>query len=381
MANLVMRGVRELEAQGKIRKILDERLAGVPKAAKRGIANARGLSTAGRIFVEEAMKLGFVIDTSHMSEKSTNGALCLAERHDYPLMAGHGGFRETQFGTWRAEKCVTLPFVGKQCLNAGGYFDKPKYNTDLAWTEETMHELGTGNAESLAAERSLSAEQIRRIRDLGGLVGVGTGAGASPRAWNGIAPDCDGSTKDWVQHYQYAVEKMKEKDGIARGVALGTDFNGFVAMQGPRFGPYACATNQGDKVRGRFVVEQAKRQRNGVRYEPLAGGKEVLAWVPPRLSGTSSLETLPAAGDGFGEFIRDLVAEVAHDARSPRRTVVEDYQSIWAAVARFKAGEAATSHWGCGIGGRGVDRAILSRGRAASAATPTPTPSLPGTSS
>jgi microsomal dipeptidase-like Zn-dependent dipeptidase len=237
--HLLTKAVLELEKKIGIRRILERRVAAFPKVparARLGIANKHGLFEAGRIFVEEAMRLGMIIDVAHMSDKATNDALAMAKCTQYPLIAGHTGFRETSFGTWTNNKCKKLSFGrGEVCTNKYGYFTDPVVNKDVGWSPGTQSKLGTGTPEHLAAERSLSAKQVDAIRELGGLVGLGTGISSMPRAWGGkgkaIAPDCDGTTKAFVQQYRYALSKM----GTQGGIAFGTDANGFVPGVGPRF--------------------------------------------------------------------------------------------------------------------------------------------------
>lgn len=358
--HLLTKALLVLEQKIGVRKILKSRLDSfppVPHKARLGIVNKHGLSAAGEVFMEESMRLGMVIDLSHMSEKATNRALDVAESCQYPLIAGHTGFRETSFGTWRNASCS-----GGRCLNDKGYFSSPVPNTDVGWSEETAARLGTHNPESLAAERSLSRKQVQRIRDLGGMLGMGTGNGAQPRAWaekgqTAVAPDCDGTTKSWVQQYRYAVMTMKDAQGrMGGGIALGTDANGFVSMLGPRFGPLACTASFGDKVRGgATVVAQATAQRNGVRYgKGLDQG--VRYWDKERFSGASTLEVLPPYPDGFWKFMGDLVSGAFHDLRPATTKIIEDHQAIWTGLARFFAGAGPTTHWGCATDGRGVDR-------------------------
>jgi microsomal dipeptidase-like Zn-dependent dipeptidase len=56
-------------------------------------ANIRGLNQFGIILLEEMMKRGLVIDVDHMSQKSTDTALELAEAQNYPVNTTHSWFR------------------------------------------------------------------------------------------------------------------------------------------------------------------------------------------------------------------------------------------------------------------------------------------------
>lgn len=56
-----------------------------------GNANAHGLSAAGRELVGALLARGVMVDVSHMGLRSTEDALCTAERIGRPLLASHGG--------------------------------------------------------------------------------------------------------------------------------------------------------------------------------------------------------------------------------------------------------------------------------------------------
>lgn len=61
-----------------------------------GHVNTRGLQPEGVIAVKEMMKLGMIIDIDHMSQRTANDTLTLAESipgGGYPLVSGHNGFR------------------------------------------------------------------------------------------------------------------------------------------------------------------------------------------------------------------------------------------------------------------------------------------------
>ena len=62
-----------------------------------GHANAKGLSSFGRIALEEMMRYGMVIDIDHFSERAVDDALNLLEEYDYPVICSHTAFRELAF--------------------------------------------------------------------------------------------------------------------------------------------------------------------------------------------------------------------------------------------------------------------------------------------
>ena len=62
-----------------------------------GHANARGLNEYGIILLQEMMRRGLMIDIDHMSQKSTDAALDMAEQHAYPVVSSHAWFRDLSF--------------------------------------------------------------------------------------------------------------------------------------------------------------------------------------------------------------------------------------------------------------------------------------------
>jgi hypothetical protein len=65
--------------------------------ASGGHANVRGLNQYGRILLQEMMKHGIIIDVDHMSEKTTDAALAMAEENSYPVICSHTWFRDLLF--------------------------------------------------------------------------------------------------------------------------------------------------------------------------------------------------------------------------------------------------------------------------------------------
>lgn len=201
--------------------------------------NSAALSPLGRFLLREMMHLGMLIEVDHMSHKAVEEALTLAEQHDYPVVAGHVGFREL---SWK-------------------------------WHEETE------SIHKCSSEGLKTASQIERISKLGGIIApiacqvdIRDVGDVIPSLKGKVRDDCAGSSKSWAQAYLYAVEKMG-----GRGVGIGTDTNGFAKFNGPRFGlnaayflDYNVAGMGRDPKRSALRKEQAGLQENGVRYsEPL----------------------------------------------------------------------------------------------------------------
>jgi microsomal dipeptidase-like Zn-dependent dipeptidase len=190
-----------------------------------GHRNARGLTPLGEYAVREFMKRGIMLDIDHMSYHTITNVLARAEAvpGGYPLNSGHNSFRLIQI------------------------------------------EPG---------ENSRTPEQLIRIRDLGGIMGVGYENGdthsrhigldePSPAA-SEVENNCAGTSKSFAQNYLYALERLGGKQ-----IALGTDVNGMIPGPGPRFGPQSAF---GLEVQPEARhIDQIGDQRNGVLYAPKYG--------------------------------------------------------------------------------------------------------------
>lgn len=173
----------------------------VPEVPEGSSCNARGLTSLGEAFMGMLMDKKMVIDLDHLSTKSLNRSLDLAEARNYPALAmSHSGF------------------LGSALPGGAGRHEGNK--TD---------------------------QQLERIRALGGTVATILHQGGRQdvkeyQRPDGSVPvpfDCGESSKAWAQAYLYAVEKMQ-----GRAVAIGSDFNGLAGMPAPRAGSEAC---HGDK--------------------------------------------------------------------------------------------------------------------------------------
>jgi microsomal dipeptidase-like Zn-dependent dipeptidase len=180
--------------------------------------NAKGLTTKGEFLINELMDAGMIIDIDHMSKLAVNKTFNIAESRDYPLVASH----------------VDVHSVKKE-----------------------------------KTERYRTPGQFTRIKDLGGLVGVGMFRGGSraenfqhdddndPSTPPPVPNDCGNSSKVFAQRY---LQTVKEMGGV--GVALGSDFNGMTQHPGPRFGAEACRSSS---KKGSWTLDGAP-QTNHVQY-------------------------------------------------------------------------------------------------------------------
>ena len=170
--------------------------------------NIRGVSSLGTYLLNELMDKGMMIDIDHMSIKSLDDTLDLAEQRSYPLVASHVLFFDLQ------EKLYEGVYAGRH-------------------------------------ERLRTRPQLERMKNLGSLIAVTlkddvvegdffrkkfTLPYTSPNGLPIIRDDCRSSTKTWAQAYEYAINVF----GTDAALAVGSDFNGVAGHVGPRFGNQGC---------------------------------------------------------------------------------------------------------------------------------------------
>ena len=207
-----------------------------------GHANVRSLNRYGQILLEEMMKRAMIIDIDHMSEKSTDAALDLAEEHQYPVITSHSWFRDLLY-------------------SSHSEFDPQK--------EEGY---ATSDVHKVAHEAGKRGDQIERIARLGGMVSPilnqGDIAGlrqAMPELAGKVPASCAGSSTAWAEAYLYALAKTG-----GGGVAMGSDINGAAGLPGPRFGTFAAYGARHDARREPKRGAEIDSQANGVAYsEPI----------------------------------------------------------------------------------------------------------------
>ncbi len=198
----------------------------------------RGLNKYGVVLLEELMARGFIIDIDHMSEKSTDTALTIAEKYQYPLMTSHSWFRDLL------------------------------YSGEIEFDATTNEPYGTSSVNKVAHEAGKRSDQVERIGRLGGMVAPilfqGDIAGLKrcvPDLAGKVKDPCASSSTSIAQAYLYAVARMG-----GRGVALGSDINGAADLPGPRFGTAAAFGTNHDRFRIKQRRGEIERQANGVAY-------------------------------------------------------------------------------------------------------------------
>jgi microsomal dipeptidase-like Zn-dependent dipeptidase len=148
-----------------------------------GHANRRGLSEAGKDFIKAMMVRGMIIDVEHMSTRSLRDTLEIATELDYPIISSHTSIRK-----------LAVKGVGQ------------KSGTSI-----------------VAHEAMRSDEDLKTIREIGGVLGIGAHVGPT------IHREIDDSS-NWMVSYRYALESLGFKS-----VGIGTDMNGLAQTPGPRF--------------------------------------------------------------------------------------------------------------------------------------------------
>jgi microsomal dipeptidase-like Zn-dependent dipeptidase len=172
--------------------------------------NMRGLTREGADFAREMMKRGMPIDIAHLSERGVAALYEVAkDAQYYPLYVSHGHFREIM-------------------------------NPELAKTEKTT-----------------PAEIIRIVRKTGGMFGLRTADDETKDYVHASVPnDCHGSSKSFAQAFEFGAKELKV------GLALGSDFNGFIQQTRPRFGDFgACSAGFAEEA----DAQRARERDSGPR--------------------------------------------------------------------------------------------------------------------
>ena len=251
--------------------------------------NAVGLTDPGVRYITELMKRGMIIDVDHMSDLAQNTTMDMMRRFNYPMISGHTNFRDLR-----------------------------------------RENNGTGGSEKearLKTEFTIFSSRVNQISDAGGMFGLMTQQNNVDSAVRCPAPNNSaGGSSSFAQAYWYALQKT----GGNKGIAFGSDFNGFAPQIAPRFGVDAGFMLEGDDVlnvqygsRGEDRVRRkhAFAQRNGVKYD------------------------LPVRTYHYHRFLKPSF-------------LTSEEREIWEAIAIAKSGTAPSAAWQPG-GGGSVDRTGL----------------------
>lgn len=252
-----------------------------------GHRNAKGLTTIGEAGIREMMRLGMIIDIDHMSEKSADGTMRLAEaipNGGYPVVSGHTGFRAMQ--------------------KHGEVNENQRSDAQLERISRLGGMMGIGFGYSVDEHNEHMEDFTVVIRQRGGRQFTSSSVPFGRQA-------CAGSSNAFAQSYLYGIEKIG-------AVSLGSDINGLIAMPGPRFGPLATMS-------GNHCERQAESTR--VVYGSAPG--QLVAY---RLPG----KTWDINTDGFShygmlpDFFQDMkMVGINPQDMSPLFRSAEAFASTW----------------------------------------------------
>lgn len=168
--------------------------------------NAVGLTPLGRVFLRDLMKHGMLIDVQHMSDKAVNEVLGLADP-GLDTIPG-GGVAIAAHGNARCGRLSVVAMKNDQACRDDFY---PVMSSHGVFRDVTVPDRRN--------ENTRSKEQLERIYQTGGVVGVGT----------------VGGTASFEQNLRFARNLLGEV-----GIASGTDLNGGDAGAPPRIIQWAC---------------------------------------------------------------------------------------------------------------------------------------------
>ena len=184
-----------------------------------GTNNPIGLTSRGEELLSEMIRLNMLIDIAHLSLASQRRIYQIVSQsyQYYPLFNSH-------------TRIETLLF-----------------NED----------------KDILREHLTTDETLNYIKNTGGLLGLRTGEERmltySPTQDSQVANNCDGSSRSFIQFYQYANDR-----GV--NVAFGSDFNGFITQTPPRYGEDACATAPNNSLRLQQAAAQGVAPSNVPLY-------------------------------------------------------------------------------------------------------------------
>jgi microsomal dipeptidase-like Zn-dependent dipeptidase len=261
----------------------------------RGECNKRGLAPTGFALINELMRRGAIIDVDHMSDYAWNETLTLAERNrGYPVVASHSGFNEIN-------------------------------------NNEQDH------------EGQLTAVELERIRNVGGMLGlisaqgnlwdVGTYSRPGRHTVNHV---CGRTSETFAQAYLYAIDHAP---GMAIGI--GTDFAAPIPQPGPRFGGQQCFdwSDPGQPVSRNRDWTQAKW--NGPLAYPFVargvhGNAELDRYVFEQRTFDFNVDGLAHVGM-LPDFFADLEAlEIPAAELETLFTSAEGYVRMWERADRLR---------------------------------------------
>lgn len=162
-----------------------------------GMHNQLGITEKGKTLLHEMVRLNMLVDLAHLSLKAQEETIDIMTKH---------------------------------------YAQMPLFNSHTR-----VLDLLTDEDRKKLKEHNSNAYVLEAIRRSGGMIGLRTGDNAmknyTPIEDKPILNNCDGSSRSFIQFYQYSVDH-----GL--NTAFASDFNGFITQLVPRFGEHACSTSK-----------------------------------------------------------------------------------------------------------------------------------------
>ncbi|MEO6525740.1 MAG: membrane dipeptidase [Gemmatimonadaceae bacterium] len=207
--------------------------AGLGKS--RGHRNARGLQPFGAFAIKEMMKRGMIVDIDHMSQRTADATLTLAESFDMPVVSGHTGRRGSAGAD--AENSRTKAQIARLAKLQGMFGLGSDGSSASGWTsiyQQVMQDMGYLNPDPALANYRNGAVSFGT--DLNGLVkGPRPGGGTRVKYDASFAMSRSGN-KSWnyntdgVAHYGMMADWVRDlrtmpgngyvgPGGVALGVA------------------------------------------------------------------------------------------------------------------------------------------------------------------
>jgi microsomal dipeptidase-like Zn-dependent dipeptidase len=196
--------------------------------------NTPGLTPLGRFLIQQAMKMGMIIDVDHMSINAFNDTLGMAQGARYAgIAASHVQFfdlyTQNYAGTsngGRHERMRTKDQL-KAIAGVGGMI--------AVMLKDDVQDTANG----WCPPGNTCAPAPLGPGPVGGQFTVDYNG---PNSNYGLKNNCMYSTTEWAQAYLYGADNM------GGPVAMGSDFNGIAGHVGPRFGSGACGGNGGQRT-------------------------------------------------------------------------------------------------------------------------------------
>jgi hypothetical protein len=196
--------------------------------------NKQGLTPAGKVFLIELWRRGIIVDIDHMSLRTRQSTLELAEQHRIPVISSH---------CWVRDIVLSREQIGMS------------RNWWQAWDGRTPSPTAQPGWPMLTHEGMRSYDELQRVARLGGMCAplLRQPAVRKPAVLKGVTVDgvdIMGTTTAAASAYLAIVFAL----GTQSAVAIGTDVNGLAQLPGPS----ACCTPELFDVYGPQGITRAQ---------------------------------------------------------------------------------------------------------------------------